>query len=598
MYSVKKVFSEGYTLRHSASLILYFLIASTVIFAQDNVFPIVEPDDIFYDPTTSITKIPLAYSNNEHRVLFYFDSELNNWSSYPYPTELDVIGDGSGNTLLHGRRSDGTYLIHPDGFKNFSRSNPENVWIFDPNTGRFSRTEYACGWVRSLPNEGYWVIEEIAGVYRLCHTETRQTSSPIPYIDDDGYCPYQLRKPIKLSPNQDHALLLCGGLAFTAYSYDIQQDSFVTLGKSRSSNNENVEIIRWFDDTKAIIRSYPSWNPPANNYYVLDVSKSNSLKFVHSDLYAAPFYLDHPPRLEWMPCEFQRCGASDEGGELQVYDATGRIVEGGLHQYDFVEDQLHVFPQVEGISGISFVIPDGTGDRLYRSLNYTDEHHSAPSTTLIRFNYDTGKRQELFVGEIEWIDEFSPDGRYVVLHMGHDNHVVSNLLLAENQVGYSPDGNAEIAVFDLWTNTIVYEATGGEWQSYGYNPFNLFTQGYNPMPFRWIDSNTLFIQGVLETSRDQIVHLGNEIQIVDLYSATINPLSPDKTHLLIVNDEGGISIYDVASETTIPFIQSDAFEEYGFRITWHDKSSLELSISNKANEDNPQLLAKWLVRVR
>jgi hypothetical protein len=561
-------------------LLLCGLLQPSALFGQDNTPPVIEPGDIFDDHALLIAELPVLTPDDTARTLFYFDPTRKEWDSYPYPEGLDEIGDPIYSSRA---RPDDTYLINPRGF-GWGQDVIDDVWVFDPTTGEFLQPGIACGVVKDFPGEGRWIIIEDhePSLSHLCFTETGQRSPAIPATE----CLPQFRQPVVTAPNNEWVLLFCGGLEFTAFSYHIDTETFQYLGLSEPRENENVEIVRWIGKTTAVIHAYPSWNPPANLYYVADVDQTESLEFVAWDLYAAPLYYDDPPHLEWMPGEFSRAGP----GEF----------EGGLRSYDFTQREWTVFPDVEGVYGVSDIIPDGTGDRLYRSLNHDDSYpyQSAPSATLIRFNYGTGERRELFTGKVEWVDSFSPGGRYAVLYLGNNGVVVNNERLAENQRAYSPDGNAEIAVFDLITNSIVYQATGDAWEPYGYNPFNLFYSGKNPLPVTWINPDTFFIQGV-NGDHHEVIQMGGSAEVVaDLTNVVDSQLSPDNQQILFRDTLDRVAVYNIGTGDITILIQPAAARQYDVSASWHDIGVLDVTVRTKESPGSPLTLAYWLVAVQ
>jgi hypothetical protein len=349
---------------------MFVILVHPALKAQDEFLPVVKPEDILVDSSQVVERLPLVNIDDSTRTFYYFDSSANAWEAYPYPDELEAIEDVRYH--VHSR-SDGTYVINPRGFWGFSQTIASEVWIFDPATGGFSRPDAACGLMQALPGDGQWVIieDEELGESFLCFTETGERSPPIPSLSPEFRCLHNFRQPMQASPDNRWVLVVCGGLQFDAHSYNTETQQFYYLGRSTERLNENVEVIQWVNGTEAIIHSYPSWNPPGNTYYVADATRPDSLEFITWQLYAAPFYFNSPSHLEWMPCEFGGCG--------------GPPIVGGLRYYDFKTGHLTIYPRMDGVYGISDVIPDESGDRLIRSLNYQDRQwivETAPSATL------------------------------------------------------------------------------------------------------------------------------------------------------------------------------------------------------------------------
>ncbi|MBA3874791.1 MAG: hypothetical protein H0X30_37150 [Anaerolineae bacterium] len=527
----------------------------------------INPADVLIAPAKLVNRLPILEADDANRVFNYFDAQTISWVKFAYPDGLD----SEENYTIS--RSDGTFLISSDGFCVMCAADPLKSWVFEPSVGKFKHPEMACGRFKDLPNEGYWTVidDKSAGISRLCSTETGEVTAPIP--SSNGSCSFDVDKPAVVSPNKQWILVFCGDTDFAAYSYEIATKTFRYLGSSKNGVSVYVEVVKWLDEDNAIIYAYPPWNPPSNTYYVVNVSKLGDLEEAASDLYIAPFYYDDPPHLEWMPCEFGNCGR--KGNENHY----------GLERYDF-KTRTHIqYPYLDRIWGVGSVIPDGSGDRLYRSLNYDNrlDMWTAPSATLIRYNYETKQVIDLYTGEIEWFNSFSPDGRYVVLFIGHNKTVAANALLYENQANYKPDGQSTIQVFDLQTQKVVYTAVGESWD----------TSEFAPIGVQWITANQLLIfqDGKYD---DLVVTFGNQITEKPIDLTAFND-SPDRQRLIVKDQNGNLAVYEVASGNTIPIISRESLEKYSMVIHWNSNTDFDLRISNKDHEDIQ--FASWRVEV-
>jgi WD40 repeat protein len=432
-----------------------------------------------------------------------------------------------------------------------------------------------------------WVTteNEETGLNYLCFTETGELSPSIPEPSLAVPCSYQRWKSVPTSPDSRWVLIFCTGIEFAVYSYDTQLQQFLVLGRSTGDENHTLEVVRWLTGTEVILHSNPSWSPLSNAYYVVEVTRSESLEFIVADVYGAPRYYDEPPHLEWMPCEFTLCGPGPR--------------EDGLRYYDFTTHEFIVYPYIERANGVGDVIPDGSGDRLYRALNYRDDYpiFTAPAATLIRFNYETLESTEIYTGEVEWVEGFSPDGRYAVLYVGHDNSIGSNLVLAESQGCYSPDGNASLAILDLLDNTIVYEASGSLWDACANNPFRSPYPDNYPLSLIWLDGSIFFIQG-LDGDTALLVTLGEAVEIeAEFESVELASLSPDNQRILVWDKFGQVNVYHIATGETIPIIQSLPFDQYTLLVSWQSPDELLIKVVEALDEDRIRELARWRVRV-
>jgi hypothetical protein len=318
--------------------------------AQNADIPILDPQQILSPSVQNVSQLPVININNETRTFYYFSPETDTWITLDYPDGLDEIRYA--NNVRS--RSDGTFLFNRYGFFTASPNTADTTWIFDPTQGEFVRHSSVCdGWAQALPGEGEWIIIEDEQASRLCNTETGTTSPPIPSPRDDGFCYPEFGLPIVTSPRDNYILFFCGdGIqTFSAFSYNVDEQTFLNLGSGAVSWNENVKVIHWLNNNEAIVQVFFSPQPPSTDYYVANITRNDSLEFIAGDTYKGPFYYNDPPRLEWMPCEFSSCGPNPDFSRLHVYNFTTR--------------ELTLLPRLERVFGASALIPDGSDDRLY-----------------------------------------------------------------------------------------------------------------------------------------------------------------------------------------------------------------------------------------
>ena len=540
--------------------IIFLLILCTSTLAQDN-FPVIDSQQIFTSDVDNVKQLPILQIDDDRRILHYFNPDIKMWTEHEYPTGLNEIQDVSGHIR---QQSDGTYLINTRGFYGFSQQLADAAWIFDPKSEMVFRPEPVCnGWIRSQDDE--WIIIETAEGYRLCNIFTDERSAVIP-AKNEGYCPDHWRKPLILSPSKTYILFFCGGYEFELFSYNISQQTFLSLGESPNDLNENIEVIEWLSDIQIVIRGYPSWNPPANVYYVADIDKPDGLEFVTYGLYESPRYFENPSRIEWFPCEYSGC--SPDSNSV-------------LHSYNFENRQLTVYQKMSDVKGMSLTIPDGSNDRLYRSLVDMDlATMTAESANLLRFNYVTEQSEVIYSGEIEWIESISPNGEYAVLQMGSDEEIASSLVLAHNQVRYLPSGKSLIHVIDLVTGKKLFDATGLEFD-------RDFYVTYNPVSFDWINDDTFLISGVEEYNYGNLlVTLDPQPTIIEQFSG-IARLSLSRDYILL--DSGSvIEVYEIETHNRTRITQDKI--AHTIFAGWSRDDSIVVRIMQDG-----KTIAHWLV---
>jgi hypothetical protein len=283
------------------SLILLLGVIQPLHAQDDNLPPVLEPEDILVNTDLTVTKQPIVDLDYENYILYYFDADTNQWMAYPYPNEMRVQ-----TPYVITPRSDGTFLINVGSGdpSYYAPDRIEYLWIFDPVEGRIYKPEEMCGTAHALPGEGYWLgyhnLE--TELFYLCNTETGQTSPPLP---SDDYCFLDQDMLVELTPDGEHLLAFCGHSDFTAYSYDIEDDIFLTLGATEQGY-DYVQLEDWLSDSRAVI--YAS-EYLANNYfvayYVVDVDQTGSFELIAGGNGAFPMYDNG--RLEWIPSVTALC---------------------------------------------------------------------------------------------------------------------------------------------------------------------------------------------------------------------------------------------------------------------------------------------------
>jgi hypothetical protein len=534
--------------------------------------PVLDPADIFTDAVEVVETLPILNADNNARMLWYFDPAEMEWRGYAYPEEIEA--EEYPPVIL--QRSDGTYAISEEGFYGFSEFAPEAIWILNPDTGEMTHPEEACGRMKDLPNEGIWIIYENPddGLYYLCFTETGELSDPIPNNIQSDLCGEYWRRPTVVSP--DSKWVVFTDCAFdpnpvAIYAYETATRQFRFLGNGAEVDNEIVEIERWLDNSTPIIFFSAIRNPSYHSIYVADLTQVNSaqlvarvLSFLDADYW--PSYYDDPPRYEWVPSEHDR--NRPDGRDQDLHPSCQ------LHSFDLQTRTETVYPPISGVCGEGTVIPDGSGDRLYRSVNTPAPGYPVPSATatIIRFNPATSKRDELYTGEIEWLDGLSPSGTYAVFVTDDSGgvDVGESFTWSQNYVWWEWIPSPRYALFDLTSNEFVPDA-----------PDN---------GIEWIDDKTYL-------SLDRLVTLeGNSFD--EISTDGILSAAPNKRQLLVINDSDdpyAASVLNIANSQTTPIIHNPNNDQYHIRYDWQSIDELQVTVIDLQHDD--LTLGRWLVRI-
>lgn len=563
----------------------FCILTQGLVFSQATPIPDVPPP--VFDPAQMLTEnaqllevYRLAHIDDRVYKVFYFDPDTREWSAFAYPDYQLAIQGGYWQRQL-ASRGDGTYLFGADLWRPVSK-NPSPNWIFDPHdkTTPFTLVEtVACGVIKTTPDTGRWLIlaeNEETGPSYLCFTETGEISPPIPTPAEYPTCLRGMFRWIEMSPDKRFVVFVCGIFGDASpsaiYSYDREERIFHQLSAEWGYMSEAIGVKMWLDDVTAVMYFQVFQNSQRESYSIVDVTQD------HSEYVADGHYLfTNPVRVESFYCEFTSCGP---GGPY------------ALHSYDLTERALTIYPVIERINGLSLIIPDGTGDRLYRALEYEKAGDSEyiPHASLLRFNYETGQIQEILTGGIEWIDSVSPDGRYVALYWRRDGKLNNNLTLGYRMAGYEADLTATYAIVDLTTNNIVFDAPGAGDDVFGRNPYLRFDVDW---PTRWFDNRQFWVSygeypgGFTVVYRLHGDRIGGEI--VGVY--WLSNFSPDGKRIVAFDADKRLVVYDSVTGKEIQITRKPVGEPYRISATWMDDSTLEMTISGYAD------YAHWKIRV-
>jgi hypothetical protein len=408
--------------------------------AQDGYPKTLNPADVLAEGVELVQRLPILNADNDSRMFYYFDDTT--WTASPYPSDMAWIEDWR-------QRTDGTFLLTSLEFDQAFRG-IHTYWLYDPKLIKITRPEMVCGIVRTLPGEGKWILyrQPDDQPYRLCFTETGQSTEPLPADIQPDSC------LIGASPDGKWFVLSdCKFGGFSLYSYEPATKKLVYLGTNPYGDDENVEIVRWVDNTRPVIFSQMFMNLSSRTLFAADVTKSNSLQVIASDImqYDLPvaYYFDSPPRYEWIPYELGIIGAGTDDEE------TKKLFEAGCsrHIFDLRTLTLTVQKRFPDNCGLGTAIGDGTGDRLYRNI-----HDDYTLATLMRFNFETGASRKLFTGKIAWIDSVSPGGQYAQL-LFTQGELLRDRWFLDKDMNRAELPSPSVYIMDLKTGGVVFETS-------------------------------------------------------------------------------------------------------------------------------------------
>jgi hypothetical protein len=185
------------------------------------------------------------------------------------------------------------------------------------------------------------------------------------------------------------------------YSYELSSQGILKLGNVDGED----QSVNWIDSHRFFIRSTNATQDmtyPWVNFYLADAAQENSLEFATQTFKPAEITSrENPQRYEWVDYRDDECFLKELNWEAGV-----------IREF-----------KLDDLCDIGQVLNDGSNDRLYYQLvgRIGDDGTWYPYTAeLVRFNPFTGYRQQLLKGEIEWVENISPDGKYAVVLLDDD----------------------------------------------------------------------------------------------------------------------------------------------------------------------------------
>jgi hypothetical protein len=548
------------------------LVTGTIRAQGPDLPPVLDPRDVFTEAVEVVETLPILNVDNAARLAYYFDPSTNAWAAYPYP-------DGLLATKSFEARGDGTYLLGAPYVSAFSM--PDEAWIFDPARGTFSHPQEACGQIQALAGEGKWRLYQFPGdgLWHLCFTETGEMLPPLPgdMQPDVGFSPdYRT----SISPSGDWIVFVVGG--FAIYAYEVVSGSVHDLGalENYSGFYGGISVPRWADNTHPIIQGVIYHYNPEFYTYVADVTLPGSMRGIADGAPGIVTYFDDPPRYEWVPGEHRlNSSVAEKSGSDQCR----------IHAFFLETLEETVYPEIPNVCGLGTIVPDGSGDRLYRSVRELGTGTYTYTATLIRFNPETGQSSGLLTGPLVWLDDITADGHYAILLMGSSVPYVStymnDLSLIIDQVP-SP----YLAIFDLSANRVEYEAQG-TWT----------TEDYFGSIVEWaMDDTFLLTDNTRRESR--LIRLGD-------YTVVETPTGyrfdkPNGYRVLVwegtPGSAQGVGLRDARTGVEVSIIKPVIGEQRLVRLEWQGSDTLRVQVVDQRRSQDvvyPFVLGSWLVRV-
>ena len=437
--------------RLAAAFLLLLPLLSSPIHAQDAAPWPPDPKAIFA-PGVEVVSVevqaPRPYNlptyDNKTRMVRVYSETKQQWQTFPYPDEVKNFGGridpSSSHTLLLSTSMGGDFGVIPL---------PEGQWLFDTDTGKFSRPELACGEIKAEAGYGDWVVQarDDNKSFFLCNSGSGKEVGPLPLQKPDYL------QSASTSPDGKHVVIF--GNSDQIYSYAFDTNTLIILG---SSQGTYIQWAGWIDNQRVFIYTTDEADMmfPWRNYSLADVTKPDSRKWIAQTIKPREITtLDNPHRTQWITHSDDKCLFTELNWE------TAKITD-----YD-----------LDGLCSEGTVIPDGTNDRLYFEYNWPDDAFDMGvavkqplSSKLVRYNPFTGKRTDLLNGEIEWVEDISPDGLNAVVVIDDDGCFEAypredpwdNPAYCESKRVSKPHH----VVVDLKTGDILYEQPT-EWVSNG-----------------------------------------------------------------------------------------------------------------------------------
>jgi hypothetical protein len=559
-------------------VVFMLLLLPASIHAQDVPLWPPDPASIFASGVEVLNveiKAPHPYNppsyDNETRIIRAYDEVNRRWQEFPYPNEVEnfvyIAQRSPANTVELNTTLGGRYDNIPL---------PQGQWLLDTVTGKFSHPELACGELRDTAEHGHWVVQTQDNweTYFLCNTATEER------VGSYSRQKYDSMEISTVSPDGKHVILFD---VSDVYSYAFETDTLIKLG---TSGGTDIQIATWIDNTRVFIYTtdQADMSFPWRNYSIADATKADSLDWIEQKIKPDEITtLDNPHRTQWVTRKDSNCFLTElnwETTEITDYDLDGLCSEGSI-------------------------IPDGSNDRLYFEFNWPDDafnNMGRPakqplSSKLVRYNPFTGKRLDLLKGEVEWVEEVSPDGHYAIVVTDDDG--CFEAYPREDQFMDLPACEAKQAskprhiVIDLKTGERMYEQPT-EWE---FNGLGMHSYSCYKRDTRMIMSDDYCIATLSAGPSDSLMFIDKQLLLQVVYHEyepeyRLIDLRVDKPKIQVIGQAEGLrylpasgqflltlnlpttlnalgsswALFDIATGKTIPLIQGISSDQYRIYI--------------------------------
>jgi hypothetical protein len=547
----------------SLALIITLLVTSLAHAQRDSAWP-PDPDDLFA-PGVEIVRVDPVADNNA-RVLYLYES--GEWRAYPYPDDFNAIGFPEGDSENIARphvyeRPDGLWFVFERDVEKWYRY---HTWTLDPATGAFARVDPPCGVDRELdqqsgnsvltevledehtPFADAWVFVQTPRATMLCSmlsgAKTRMLPDNVvrwayaavpllPAVSPDGR--YVVFMTNYWQPDSNH---------YEVYSYRPDTGDLIDLGRIYPDLSNDFDFLLWLDDTHFAFSfsDMPEWS--GRNVYAGDASQPASVDYAASMLRFWPCIRSDPPSVEGLDAAMED-GPSAGPCFLEHYDALTR---------------QRTLYDTGDLCDYGVPIPDGSGDRLHRTIS--------PAAALVRYGLDTGARMFLFIGEVETVGAVSPGGSYAVIGLGRNGTI---------DIGQDPDPNSMGYRFgEEYVDSVVKV-----YVIIGLNTGMLI--GEFPRFAQWFTDDTFIVTPPDQPNRSVRIQ-GGVLAEAELPGKVMLAL-PERGQLLLQNPDGSADLYTL--ETGIGTPLSTGVPGLSYSVRQQEDGMLRVSVARSLQPGTP-----------
>lgn len=534
-------------------LIFLLMLLSQFVAAQDT--PPIVHDVVFSDDVEFVSREPIVDNVNRKLSLFYNDA----WITIPYP-------DALGGVSIIERRSEAIYWLFTGAA----------LWEADALTKTLAPIQSPCanedstiewdapywgGWLQEYDLRTNWVYTRRGNDLFFCHLWTGELSAPLPPEFTHDYLSYD--QAVFLSPD---ARFLIGLVEknyhnIRVYSYEIATHTFRRIGDTGMLPVPHINVRRWLDNTKFMLIADDSHEWSWRYAYVGDITQPNSLHFAAEQYRYSPRIVAEEATIETMTGftgeGFMREADGPDSCLLRVYDITTQAVT----KYS-----------IKDLCEFGLLIPDGSGDRLYRRVL-----PDGKNAELVRINHVTGTSKRLFVGEVELLgdwngnDLISPDGHYALIEIDDSGAInMPQGWMNFTARYYQPK---KYHILDLTDGTL-----------HGMIPYSSYISWW---------SNTQLIDYDYNSESPMLFLIEDDVITMPIPAGYIMATDPTTQRLFLHTETNGILIYDVAAQTITPFITDLGF----YRVDIQPSQNGDWQVFIASDEGGYNSMT-WTVEVR